>query len=340
MNGWYKQHRNLSERPWFVDPLMVQLYFYLKERAYVQDRKYEGSIIRRGSCPVTRSEMMEATGMSYKKLDNVLRRLKEYGEIIVRGNNRFSIITICDYDSCNMHESLFGTATGTTDDTTEGTASDTTTGTTHIYKEGRNKKEDNLRSLINPSKMERESNKGLVYEIKKIYNQKFNGILPRWFRLSDKMVIKVAACIERYGRQSVDMVFDQVLQERFSLGQNETGFIADFDFIFRLSEYEKYLSRYELRIKRGNRESSGSMGEKGSSESKEAAKVGVGNIDAHVYPDRKEPTEQEWREHYLRMIPYAEDDRSHSYMALIQAYERGDLQRLGIEWKPRIQQAI
>ena len=107
--GWYKQQRNLSQRAWFKNSAMVQLYHYLKERAYVTDGTFEGKLIRRGSCPVTRSEMMEVTGMSYRTLDRVLSKLISFGEIIVRGNNRFSIVTVCDYDSFDSQESLFGT---------------------------------------------------------------------------------------------------------------------------------------------------------------------------------------------------------------------------------------
>ena len=139
MNGWYKQHRNLSGRAWFQDAQMVQLYHYLKERAYVADGRFEGKVIRRGSCPVTRSELSEITGMSLKTLDRKLKKLISYGEIIVKGNNRFTIVTICDYDSCGQSESLFGTADGITDGTTNGIASGTADGTPHLFtKEYRN----------------------------------------------------------------------------------------------------------------------------------------------------------------------------------------------------------
>ena len=142
MNGWYKQHRNLSTRAWFKDPCMVQLYHYLKERAYVIDSPYEGIMIRRGSCPVTRSELVEVTGMSYATLNRKLKKLISYGEIIIKANNHFTVITVCDYDSCNGGGTLFDTADGIASDTT----SDTTSETTHLlYKERRIYKEDNKR---------------------------------------------------------------------------------------------------------------------------------------------------------------------------------------------------
>ena len=123
--GWYKQLRNIPERPWFKDANVVLLYTFLKATAYVADGKYRDVIVRRGSCPTTRAEMMEATGLSYKQVDACLRRLIGYNEIYVKGYNKFSIVTICDYDACDNSNTLFvdyevqqryskGTTNGTT----------------------------------------------------------------------------------------------------------------------------------------------------------------------------------------------------------------------------------
>ena len=74
MNGWYKRQRNIPERPWFKDAKVLQLFDYLESVAYVIDGSFEGITVRRGSCPTTRPDMMEATGLSYKEVDRCLRR--------------------------------------------------------------------------------------------------------------------------------------------------------------------------------------------------------------------------------------------------------------------------
>lgn len=244
--GWYKQQRNLSQRPWFKNASMVQLYHYLKERAYVTDGPYEGKIIRRGSCPVTRSELMEVTGMSYSTLDRVLSKLVSYGEIIVRGNNRFSIVTICDYDSCERQETLFGIADETTDETTGGITGDTADGTTHLLTiEGRRKKEEDI--LVSPYSSYKKDKEVLAYEIKERWNRTFEGKLNRVLRLTMPVKMAVMACMERFGMQSIDLVFEQV-----KLEHEKTGFVASFQFVFGPVNYQGYLKRAQLRIqKRG-----------------------------------------------------------------------------------------
>lgn len=317
MSGWYKQQRNLSERPWFRNSQMVHLYHYLKERAYVTQGMYEGKIIRRGSCPVTRSEMSEMTGMSLRTIDRVLRSLIDCGEIIVNGNNRFSVVTVCDYDTYEAAESLFGSTDGTAAGTTDGTAA----GTAHLLTiEGRRKKEEeSLTRTFSPYKTERET-RDVALEVKKLYNKTFDGVLRRWDRLSAEMRIKVDTCISRFGRQSVDIVFDQVKHEKFSMGDNDTGFIADFAFIFKLKNYEAYLGRSELRKKKKSAQ----------------LQPQPQQVEVHSEPQpTREDRLEKCRRRYQDMIALCEENpKSSCYTALMTAYQNGDLQKLGISWIP------
>ena len=242
MGGWYKRQRNVPERPWFKDAKVLQLFDYLEAMAYVTDGNYEGQLIRRGSCPTTRPELMEATGLSYKEVDRCLRVLTSYGEIIVKGYYRFSIITVCGYDSYNTALPLFGT--------TEGTAQGTTEGTAHLLTiEERYK--DILITPYSPYKKEKER-QDVGLEVKKRYNKTFDGVLPPCVRLTLPTKLMVEDCIRRFGMQSVDLVFEQIKQEPFSQGQNKTGFIANFQFIFTPKNFQQYLERAKLRMKKAN----------------------------------------------------------------------------------------
>ena len=314
MSGWYKQQRNLSERPWFKDSQMVHLYHFLKEIAYVSDGQYEGKVIRRGSCVITRTEMSEITGISLKTLDRKLKKLISYGEIIVKGNSRFSVITICDYDSYGMRESLFGT--------TDDTARDTTDDTAFIYSKNNRREDNNI--LISPYgsyKKEREE-ESFAYEIKKRYNKTFDGKLPPLVRLSMPTKVMVDECVRRFGKQSVDIVFEQILTESFSLGKNNTGFIANFQFIFSPKNYQQYLERAQLRKQK-----------KEQPQPQQEKKVVAA-------PSREPPTnrmtQDERRRSLIELVEYvSENPRSAGCAVLEEAYKSGELQSYGIEWKPK-----
>lgn len=246
--GWYKQYRNLFDREWAKDPKMVAVYVYLHCHAYARQGNLHGQIIRRGSCPTSKPAIAEGTGLTIDEVKTRLRMLKDCGEIIVKPTNKGMIITVCDYDGYGEMEDLFAFSMpneNATQTPSGNTSQDIPQDTTYIeYKKEDNK--NNLRSHFFPSKIERDEAKNMAYEIKAIYNKVFEGVLEKWKRLTDKMVTKVCICVGRFGRQSVDLVFEQIKYEH--LNMNKNGFVPDFDFIFRLEQYERYLNRYKLRI--------------------------------------------------------------------------------------------
>ena len=312
---WYKQNSDLYDRLWAKDPKMVTVYVYLHIAAYVHDSMLYGMIIRRGSCLIKYDEMAKRVGLTVKELRLRLERLSSCGEILIKRTNRGVVVTVCDYDSSYEEEDLFS-ENGATKGQPKGNprAIQGQSKGNHINIDSIDSIEyKNLRSNNIPSKKERESDKALVYEIKALYNKTFEGKLPEWKRLSEKMVIMVDACVTTYGRQSVDMVFDQVLNEPFSLGQNKTGFLADAFFIFTLDQYEKYLGRYKLRKSK----------KQPSQPTKEQS----------VFDKEKEPTREEQRR--MLLIQWVEAPPSARRDSLLkQCYESGELQSLGIEWKP------
>ena len=244
MSVWYKRQRNIPERPWFKDGAVLQVFDYLEALAYVTDGRYKDTIIRQGSCPTTRADIVEATGLSYKTVDRCLKRLVANGDIIVKGNSFGSLITICNYGGYNREEGLFGT----TNDTTKYTTDDITSDTTHLsYIEDRYN--DNLISPYSSYKKEREDY-DVALEAKKRYNKAFDGKLPPCVRLTMPTRLMVEECIRRFGKQTIDMVFEQILAEPFSLGQNKTGFIANFQYIFQPKNYQQYLERWQLAQKK------------------------------------------------------------------------------------------
>lgn len=316
--GWYKQQRNIPERAWFKDANMVLLYTYLKATAYVADGKYKGQIIRRGSCPTTRSEMMEATGLKRMTLDRTLKKLINYGEILVKSSNQFSIVTICDYDAFGVQESLFGA----TDEITSGITDGITSGNpTPIYIKEERREEDTLISPYSPYKKERE-NSDVALEVKNRYNKEFAGILPPCIRLSTSTRIAVEECLRRFGLQSVDMVFSQIRTEQFSLGNNKTGFIANFTFVFTPKNYQQYLERAQLNRQKKQRQADARpVGETAGTSAEDTQESRRAFVMSWVEAEARSPTERG--------------------QALLCGWrDSGELEELGIDWKPNNNEKI
>ena len=84
----------------------------------------------------------------------------------------------------------------------------------------------------------------IVVNAQKEYNKMFEGLLPPCSRLTLNRRIKVESCFAQFGSDSMIDVFNQISSNSFLLGNNNSGFIADFDYIFTLKNYANILEDF------------------------------------------------------------------------------------------------
>jgi hypothetical protein len=96
---WVKLHDSWLEWEWHTDPNMVSLFFHLLSMASKKDTRFRGYDIKRGQVVVGRKMLSEKTGISEQTVRTCLARLEHTGEISRKSTNKFSIITICNYNS-------------------------------------------------------------------------------------------------------------------------------------------------------------------------------------------------------------------------------------------------
>lgn len=98
MEGWITLHRKFLTWEWFDKPEMVQLFIWLLLNANYADKKWQGQVIKRGQILTTTPKIMEALRFTERQTRTCISRLKSTGEVSVKTTNRFTIITICNYD--------------------------------------------------------------------------------------------------------------------------------------------------------------------------------------------------------------------------------------------------
>lgn len=173
--------------------------------------------------------------------------------------------------------------------------------------------------------MERED-EDLALEAKKRYNKLFEGKLPPCIRLTMPTRLTVEECVRRFGRQAIDVVFEQVQEERFSLGANKTGFIANFQFIFKPNNFQHYLERAQLRRQKQQHAAV--------SPACSASTAPAGSDSGNNEPTEAERLEER-RQVLLGCIRLVTSNPASSARhTLIGAYESGELSDLGIDWSP------
>lgn len=98
MEGWISLHRKFLSWEWFDKPEMVQLFIWLLLNANYADKKWQGKVIKRGQIMVTTPKIMEALRLTERQVRTCISRLKSTGEVTVKTTNKYSIVTICNYD--------------------------------------------------------------------------------------------------------------------------------------------------------------------------------------------------------------------------------------------------
>jgi hypothetical protein len=98
MNGWIKLHRSFLDWGWFSEDKMVRFFVYLLLKANYEDGEWMGIKIKRGELVTGRKSLSQNLQLPEQTVRTLLCRLKSTSEITIRSTNKYSIITICNYD--------------------------------------------------------------------------------------------------------------------------------------------------------------------------------------------------------------------------------------------------
>lgn len=110
--GWIKLHRSITDWEWFVDADTLKLFLFLLLTANYEEKKWKGTTIQRGQLVTSLPVLASSLNMSVKKIRVRLKRLADSGTITTEWTNKYSVITICNYDSYQDGEDTEGQAKG------------------------------------------------------------------------------------------------------------------------------------------------------------------------------------------------------------------------------------
>ena len=97
--SWYKLNRDFLQWEWYKREGAVQIYLFLLLNANYEPKNWEGITIERGQVVTSVSKICEGTGLSTRKTRTLLKHFEKSQFLTIKSTNKYSIITICDYDS-------------------------------------------------------------------------------------------------------------------------------------------------------------------------------------------------------------------------------------------------
>lgn len=97
--SYAKIFRGIFNWEWYSDSKMVHLFLHLILKANHTDGTWKGIEIKRGQFIAGINKLNSETGISIQSLRTCMDKLKLTGEITIKSTNKYSIITICKYES-------------------------------------------------------------------------------------------------------------------------------------------------------------------------------------------------------------------------------------------------
>lgn len=98
-NGWVKIHRKIMDWEWYDDHDTTRLFIHLLLLASHEDRQWHGMTIKRGQVLTSLADLAQGTSLSVRKIRTSMTRLKSTSNLTSKTTNKFSLITICNYES-------------------------------------------------------------------------------------------------------------------------------------------------------------------------------------------------------------------------------------------------
>ena len=99
IDGWVKLHRKLLTWEWLDKPEMVSVFIYCLLRANHNGNEWRGMELKRGNFITSCDKMATTLGLSRQIVRTCLKRLENTHEINQKSTNKYTIITLNNYDT-------------------------------------------------------------------------------------------------------------------------------------------------------------------------------------------------------------------------------------------------
>lgn len=229
-NGYIKLHRSILKWEWWGDENTVVVFLYLLLNANWKESRYRGHVIPKGGLVVGLNSLSESLGISVQSIRTALNHLKSTGEITIKSTNKFSIVTIANwekYQGCDDEP----TSKSTSKLTNKQQTTNKQLTTEEEYNNIRIEEDNNISS----------KNSSPDYEgVINLYHECCPS-LPKVKSLTDERKKFIKARLKDYSVEDVEKVFKAAEESDFLRNGNGTWNGADFTWIMRPNNFVKIL---------------------------------------------------------------------------------------------------
>jgi hypothetical protein len=96
--GYIRLDRKILEWEWYSDKNTKDVFIHCLLKANWKEGKFQGKKVERGSFITSISTLANECGLSPRSTRTALEHLKTTGELTIKSNNKYSVITVTNYD--------------------------------------------------------------------------------------------------------------------------------------------------------------------------------------------------------------------------------------------------
>ena len=96
--GYIKLFRRINDWEWKTEPLTLSLFIHLVTNANHKNNNWRGIKIKRGQILTGRKQLSLQTGLTERQVRTALKNLETTGEVTSKTTNKYSIISITNYE--------------------------------------------------------------------------------------------------------------------------------------------------------------------------------------------------------------------------------------------------
>lgn len=111
--GFVKLYRTMREWEWYTDSKTVHLFLHILLSANWKPKKWQNVELQRGQFITSYDHLSRETGLTKQEVRTRLKRLEKTGEINTATNTRYTLITVCKYDTYQQQDDNTNTPTNT-----------------------------------------------------------------------------------------------------------------------------------------------------------------------------------------------------------------------------------
>lgn len=99
MSGWVKIHRRILDWQWYQDTVVFRVFAHCIFKANFTDKEWLDATIKRGSFVTSLLKLSDEIKLSVMQVRRALNCLSKTGEISVKTTNKYTVISVSNYDT-------------------------------------------------------------------------------------------------------------------------------------------------------------------------------------------------------------------------------------------------